>query len=226
MMGQIDNTYQQECLSRYPGRFASIVIVDTTLPDAPQHLTRLAEAGASGVRLRPDARSPGDDPLAIWRHAAQIGVTVSCLGAAADFAEPGFAELLAELPGLKVVIEHLGGTTRPDADDAERKQREIVYGLARFPNLFIKFGGLGEFALRASPPAIFPFELPLPAYLAQAHAAFGPERMMWGSDFPPVAAREGYYGALRLSREQFESESAGAREQMFGATAARVFAIR
>ena len=47
--GQYDNSYQQECVRRYPGRLASVVLVDHTQPDAQATLTRLAEAGARGV---------------------------------------------------------------------------------------------------------------------------------------------------------------------------------
>src|SRR3979411_3285036 len=78
--GQYDNTYQQECVRRYPQRFTSVVLVDPQQPDALETLDRLAEAGASGVRLRPDARSPGADPLAIWRAAGRLGLAVSCGG--------------------------------------------------------------------------------------------------------------------------------------------------
>src|SRR5580658_2361802 len=61
MLGQFDNGYQQECLKRFPGRFASVAMVDPNEPRALTLLQRLAEEGASGVRLRPTARSPGPD---------------------------------------------------------------------------------------------------------------------------------------------------------------------
>src|SRR5216683_2333971 len=54
--GQFDNAYQFECVRRYPGRFANVVLVDTDRPDTPQQLEQLAERGATGVRLRPPAR--------------------------------------------------------------------------------------------------------------------------------------------------------------------------
>jgi L-fuconolactonase len=31
--------------------------------------------------------------------------------------------------------------------------------------------------------------------------AFGPSRLMWGGDFPPVAGREGYRNALHWTLE-------------------------
>ena len=80
MLGQFDNGYQQECLKRFPGRFASVVMVDPNVPQALTLLKRLSEEGASGVRLRPTARSPGPDPLAIWRCAQECHLAVSCVG--------------------------------------------------------------------------------------------------------------------------------------------------
>src|SRR3979490_1543136 len=84
IMGQYDNSYQHACVQRYPDRLVSVVLVDPRQPDAPTTLERLAEAGAGGVRLPAGARSPGDDPLAIWRAAARLGLPVSSGGSSAD----------------------------------------------------------------------------------------------------------------------------------------------
>jgi L-fuconolactonase len=228
--GQYDNSYQQECVRRYPERLVSVVLVDFRQPDAPATLERLAEAGASGVRLPPAARSPGDDPLAIWRTAARLRLPVSCGGSNADFAADAFAELLGALPDLPVVIEHLASVGRPDPDNeaARRAQRERAFALARFPNACIKVPGLGEFVGRAMPVPTgeFPFVQPIPDYLEQVYTVFGPSRMMWGSDFPPVATREGYRNALRLCIGQLADKSAPDRALIFGDTARAVFRIR
>jgi L-fuconolactonase len=227
IMGQFDNAYQFECVRRYPGRFANVVLVDTDRPDAPQQLERLAERGASGVRLRPTTRSPGDDPLAIWRTADRLGLIVSCGGDSAGFASDEFAETIQALPSLRIVIEHLGSVSRRDLDEAQQARRRAVFGLARFPNTCIKVTGLGEFSERAMPvPAGFPFIQPIPPLLEDAYAAFGPSRMMWGSDFPPVAGREGYRLALNLTRDQFAAKSAADRELIFGQTALSVFKLK
>lgn len=227
MQGQTNNDYQFECVRRYPGRFAPVVIVDTDRADAPEALRRLAEQGASGVRLRATTRSPGDDPLAIWRAAGDLGLAVSCFGASAEFASDAFAEMIASLPDVRIVIEHLGGHSRPDADDAERAQRRQVYALARFPNTSIKITGLGEFCRRVLPAAEpFPFARPIPPLLHEAYDAFGPHRMMWGSDYPPSGTREGYGNALRLPMEQLADKSEEERAAIFGGVARAVFPPR
>jgi L-fuconolactonase len=228
MLGQTDNIYQQECVSRYPGRFASVVIVDHTLPSAPKLLADLAEAGASGVRLRAPMRSPGDDPYAIWRTADQLGLAVSCAGTATDFASAEFADLLQALPTLKVVVEHMASTNKPDTTESDRQLRQTAFRtLSRHPNTLIKVHGVGEIAPRAMPPRVpLPFEEPIAPYFRQVYDAFGPERMMWGSDFPPVASREGYTNALFLCRDEFADRPAEARDLIFGGSAARTFPIR
>jgi predicted TIM-barrel fold metal-dependent hydrolase len=224
--GQTNNAYQTECLRRYPGRFASVVIVDTDRPDAADELARLAEAGASGVRFKPATRSPGADPLAIWRAAARLGLGISCGGGAADFAADDFARVVESVPEARIVIEHLGAVSHP-IDAASEALRQKVFGLSRYPNTYIKIPGLGEFCRRAMPvKEPFPFEEPIPPLLEQAYAAFGAARMMWGSDYPPVSGREGYRRALNGAREQFAARSEADRAKIFGEIALSVFPIR
>ena len=224
---QPDNTYQTECVRRYPGRLASVVVVDVSRLDAVQTLERLADRGAVGVRLRQTTRSPGPDPFAIWRAAERLGLSVSCSGRASYYLTEDFATLVQSVPSLPIVIEHLGSGNEPGVEPVDPAVRRNVFALARFPNLSIKIHGLGEFARRATPvdPA-FPFERPIPPYLEMALESFGPSRMMWGSDYPPVSAREGYGNSLRLTMSQFASKSAEDRALIFGGTALRLFPIR
>jgi L-fuconolactonase len=226
-LGQTDNAYIQACRRREPQRYATIVLVDPADPGAVSHLAQLVEDGASGVRLRPSARSAGADALAIWRAAQDLGIAVSSPGTSADFASDEFADLVAALPGLTIVIEHLGAGNAPDTTDEQRARRRTVFALARFPNVVIKVPGLGEIAPRASDRnAPFPFERAGLDVLDEALAAFGPQRLMWGSDFPIVCSREGYAGALRFCMDAFGHRSEGDRELIFGGVADRVFPSR
>ncbi|MCC6174581.1 MAG: amidohydrolase [Chloroflexi bacterium] len=222
--GQADNSYQNECARRYPDRLRSVVVVDTAAPDAARALEREAAAGAAGVRLSADARSPGDDPLAIWRSAAELGLPVSCGGSLEAFASDDFARIFEEVPSLPIVIEHLGSVNQPDGERGPYPLRQKVFDLARFPNAHIKIHGLGEFATRAMPVREpFPFVEPIPPLLDLAYQAFGPDRMMWGSDYPPVSGREGYRNALRLPMDYLTDRPEGERAAIFGGVAARVF---
>ncbi len=218
MLGQYDNEYQFECEMRYPGRFASLVLVNTVSCDASQRLEKLAEQGARGVRLRPD------DPLKIWQKAADVGLVVSCLGTPPAFASPAFAEILESLPSLPVIIEHLGGMTEWN-ESATESVKDAVLALNRFPNAYMKIHGLGEFCRRRMPVTnLYPFD---PAGLPLLHRACDAftGRVMWGSDFPPVSFREGYANALHLPMNELKSRPAAERTEIFGSLAARMFGL-
>ena len=209
--GTFDNTYLFECAERFPGRFAVVVIVDTSRNDAPSALGEWAERGAAGVRLAPTERSPGPDPLAIWRAASELGLVVSSLGNVDDFASDDFSDLVAELRDLPIIIEHLAGI-RQGAEPPYATYKKTL-ALASSPNTYIKVGGLGEISVR---PRVlqphFGFDH-IPPLIEMAYDAFGSRRMMWGSDYPPVSGREGYrnaldgikeYPALRNSQDDVE----------------------
>ncbi|MCH2210337.1 MAG: amidohydrolase [Fuerstiella sp.] len=218
MQGQFDNGYQFECETRYPGRFASVVLVDTSDTAAGGQLQDLASQGAKGVRLHPN------DPLWIWSKAAELGMIVSCAGTPQTFASSAFAEVLQSFPGLPVIIEHLGGMTAHPESSVEVLQ-DAVFGLGRFSNAFMKIHGLGEFCRRKIPvEESFPFERAGLSLLQRACDAFS-GRVMWGSDFPPVSFREGYANALGLPMIELASRPQTERDGIFGGVAAKLFGL-
>ena len=113
--GNYNNRYLLECVQSLPGRFSAAVCVDPAQPDAMDALERLSnKKGVVGVRLHPRDRSPGDDPLAIWRKAGALGLVISCRAVDVnDTATPEFRSLVEALPGYTFVLEHLGGVYIP-----------------------------------------------------------------------------------------------------------------
>lgn len=219
--GTFDNGYLFECAGRFPGRFAAVVIVDTASGTALDDLERWAEMGACGVRLAPLERSPGADPLAIWRKAAELGLAVSSLGSAEQFASAEFESAVAALPDTPIIIEHLAGVGAAARPPYSAYRRALA--LAKYPNAYIKVPGLGEISER---PAVlgakFGFDCTPPLY-EMALDAFGASRMMWGSDYPPVSGREGYRNALQGAISHPAFADARTREMVFGETAMSVF---
>jgi predicted TIM-barrel fold metal-dependent hydrolase len=63
----------------------------------------------------------------------------------------------------------------------------------------------------------------IPPFMAMACDAFGASRMMWCSDFPPVAGREGYRNALQWTMEHIPWRSEADKECIFGKTALSLF---
>ncbi len=223
IMGNYDNEYQFDCVAKHPDRLASVVMLDVNSPHALDELEQYAERGAVGVRLEATMRSPGKDPLAIWRKADELGIAVSCVGDPRRFASYAFSAMVQELPNLPIVIEHLGGMTA-SAPPTLASMHERVITLAQFPNIHMKIHGLGEFCVRNTPlTAPFPFEPVGLTLLQRVVDAFGSERIMWGSDFPPVSGREGYANALKFTMDQLADRSDDEQTAMFSGTAMKVF---
>ena len=55
--------------------------------------------------------------------------------------------------------------------------------------------------------------------------AYGPQRVMWGSDWPPVSSREGYDSSLCFPLDYFAGLSENERAWIFGKTAQRVWGL-
>lgn len=230
VLGQFDNAYQEDCVARFPGRLASVGAVNVAAEGAAEEVRRWAGRGMAGLRLRPDARSPGADPLAVWRAAAECGLSVSCGGATSHFITEDFHALAGEFSDMPLVLEQLGGWSRPDCDKEPGSWRKIL-ALAQCPNVSLKIPTLGQIAPRQ-------IGKPLPddgspvldasrgAILLEALDAFGAERLLWGSDFPVVASREGYSNALNWTRALFDDRPAGEVDAIFGGNAERIFFAR
>ena len=214
-MGNPDNRYHVECLRQHPECLASVMLVEDE--DDGTRVRHWATQGLAGIRLRPTARAAAPDPLAQWRAAAELGLVVSSLCSPAELLSQEFAEVLATFPDLRIAIEHLGGIGRGATSPYEEFKK--VLALAEHPNLYIKLPGFGEFCELPHPFAH------IPPLAEMAIEAFGPRRVMWGSDFPPVSSREGYDNALRFPMEYLSGLSPDERKWIFGGTALAVWKL-
>lgn len=220
--GQNDNTYIMECARRFPGRFSPVVIVDAGRTDAPESLRQLAREGAGGVRLKPTSRSPGADPLAIWRLCAELGLPVTCVGTESAFASDELRQAVEALPDVAIIIEHLGRVNENEPQPYATYKK--ILALAKHPNTYIKVGGIGELCERPHPfRQPFPFQS-VPPFIRMAYDAFGPSRMMWASNFPPCSHDEGYRNTIGYLQEHLAAFcSEGDKEWIFGKTALSLY---
>ena len=189
--GNYDNSYIAECLGSFQGRFSGVAIVDTNQPDAPEKLEYwVKEHGFEGIRIGANVISPGDNKYAIWKKIAGLNIVASVSGRLADFTHPQFEEIIRRIPDLKLRIEHMG---YPDiTENPPYPKYSRLMNLAQYPNVYIKFSGF--YAYSKEP---YPYNDTTP-FVKLAYEAFGAKRIMWGSDFPPVAPHEGYAKALEM----------------------------
>jgi L-fuconolactonase len=218
------NEYEFECVSTYPGRFAVISQVEMKRPDALDLIEADARKGAVGIRIGVEDISETNN-LPIWRKSAQLGLNVSCHGDIDNFAAEEFREIVEECSTLKIVLEHLGGAARTKRFPKPNYPLfDKVLRLSRYGNVYVKLPGFGEFFDRPRPMKHPAFDH-APEQIKMVYDAFGPKRIMWGSDFPNCSSREGYAQVLHYPLEKIPFLNQEDKEWIFGKTALSVWNI-
>ena len=131
---------------------------------------------------------------------------------------PAAARAAAAVPGLLFVLDHLGkpaiasGSAQPWERDLRR--------LAALPNTACKLSGLVTEAdwTRWQVADLRP-------YAEVALDAFGPGRMMFGSDWPVCTLAASYGEVLQTARDLTGHLSDAEREAIFAGTATRVYRL-
>jgi L-fuconolactonase len=155
-----------------------------------------------------------DDPVLEPAFAAMVehGLRLDALVRVRHLAS--LDRLAARFPQLPIVIDH-AAKPRIDADGGFEEWRAAIVPLAARDNVFCKLSGLLTERGRAPPEAAEP-------YARAVLALFGPERTLWGSDWPVLELASGYREWLSLAQS---CVPAGAREDVFDRTAARFYGL-
>jgi len=174
-----------------------------------------------GVRhVVQDERDPqfmlGDAFVRGLGHLHQFGLTYDLLLYPQQL--PAAVELAARLPDQPFVVDHLA-KPRIKTGEIDHWQRDIE-ALARHDNVCCKVSGLvTEAAWRQWKQADF-----VP-YLDVALAAFGPERLMFGSDWPVCLLSGEYADVVCIAQEFFAGLSAAEQKLVWGGTASRFYGL-
>jgi predicted TIM-barrel fold metal-dependent hydrolase len=166
---------------RHPARLA---VLGNFRLDAPESRALVADwksrPGMLGLRFtfhQPHERAwPTDGTLDwLWPAAERAGVPIA-LQAYAFL--PTVGEVADRYPGLKLIVDHLGGRggTAYTKDAEAFDHLPGLLALAKRPNVAVKATGAPWYS---SEP--YPFGS-IHGYLARVFDAFGPERFFWGSD--------------------------------------------
>ena len=195
--------------------------VDLVSPELPLVLDSLA-ADRRLVGVRHEAQGEADNYLKrgdVVRGIAQLArhdLTYDILIYERQL--PAAISLVTRLPEQRFVLDHLAKPRIRDRilEPWATHLREI----ARRPNVWCKLSGLVTEAewQRWTPADLAP-------YLDIAYEAFGPDRMLFGSDWP-VCLLAGDYGRVLDVVEDFAASlSDHERQALFGGTAARVYRL-
>jgi L-fuconolactonase len=123
-------------------------------------------------------------------------------------------------PELRIVIDH---GAKPDiAAGALQPWATDIAALAELPNLHCKLSGLLTEAQEGASGAV------LAPYVDHLFACFGPERLMWGSDWPVLELASDYGTWMQCALELCEphvGRDAAAIDAIFGANAIRFYGL-
>jgi L-fuconolactonase len=131
---------------------------------------------------------------------------------------PAAVELAGLLPTQPFVLDHLAKPRVKTGEIAD--WRRDIESLARHQNVSCKVSGLvTEAAWQAWKPTDFR------PYLDVVLTAFGPERLMIGSDWPVCLVAASYAEVARIARDFFSGLSPAEQAEIAGGTARRIYGL-
>lgn len=211
-----DNRYAADVLRQYPQYFRGVARVNPESAAAPDDLSRLVEEQRfQGVRLSPAVDATGDwirGPLMppLWKRCRDLKASMNILTGTGRL--PDIAALVEKFPDLTVVIDHMADCPADRPDELKK-----LLALARYPRVFVKVSHTWSVSK-------MPYPYPdAQEQVKRLYDAFGPQRLMWGTDWPMVEEHCGYAKALSMVRDEMKFLNDEDRSWMLSRTVERVW---
>jgi L-fuconolactonase len=211
-----DNRYLATVLKQYPQFFHGVCRVDPLDPAAPDHLSRLTEEdGFHGLRLSPVADATGDwirGPLMapLWKRCEELRVPMTLLMPTGRVVDA--AKWIDRFPALTVVVDHMA-----DCPVDHPEQLEPLLALARYPRVYVKVSHTWELSHQGYP------WMDAQQLVKRLHERFGPERLMWATDWPMAKDRATYVQRLTLVQDEMNFLNANDKMWMLSKTVEQVW---
>jgi L-fuconolactonase len=211
-----DNSFLADVLKTYPKLFRGVCRVDPLDAAAPDHLSRLVqEQGFRGVRLSPAGNATGDwirGPLMqpLWKRCESLKVPMTVLAPITRM--PDVEALISRFPELTVVIDHMA-----DCPVDQPAELEKLTALHRYPKVFVKTSHLWSLSKQDYP------WLDSQEHVKRLHAAFGPQRLMWATDWPISLKNTTYARTLTAVRDDMKFLNDEDKQWMLSKTIERVW---
>jgi L-fuconolactonase len=190
--------------------------------DAPDALARIDAVATRKllVGLRPMVQDIADDDWLLGPHLAPLLAAMAVNNLVFDALVlprhvPRLRQVVPRHPDLQFVLDHFGKPHLATGDIAE--WRGDIARLAEHPNVVCKLSGLVTEAAKDWQVA------DLRQAVDHALGCFGPERMLWGSDWPVVDLAGGYEKWHAAAETLLADLSTDEKAAIFGGNAARVY---
>lgn len=224
--------YTMHALATHPGRFSAVAVMDTNAPDPVDDLrARVDKVPLVGFRVW--TLGAGEDLVVPDRYLALLE-ELQRRGIAAWFYSDelqlrALAGVVERFPDLTVVLNHLGFCQSGFACDEWGRPRiatqippatfPITEGLARHSNVVVLFSGHYAFSQQEYPYA------DMRIVSERLLQAFGPNRLMWASDWPWIKEHPGYRELIDLVDVHLPGLSDSEKDLVLGGNAARILTI-
>ena len=199
--------------------------VDLTAPDIADRLAALRSSpgGDTLVGIRHPAQGEADpgwltrpDVVRGVKAVAEAGLTYDILVLPPQH-EAAIA-LADAVPGARLVLDHAGKPAI--ADGGYEPWARFLTALAARPNVFCKLSGL----VTEADWTKWTVE-DLRPYASHVLESFGPDRVMFGSDWPVCELAATYAQVYESARTVTSALSASEQNEVFGGTASRAYPI-
>jgi L-fuconolactonase len=199
--------------------------VDLTAPDLPDRLASL-RALPGGGRLAGIRHQVQEEPDPRWLCRRDVRGGLAAVGAAGLVYDllvtaeqlPAVIETVRALPEVRFVLDHAGNP--PVATEPGQLWRTRLRELGTLPNVAVKLSGL---VTRGYPGPVLPDVLR--SWTDLLLGTFGPDRLMFGSDWPVCTLSASYDEVMRTAERATKELSDSERADIFGRTAARSYGV-
>ena len=195
-----DNSYELEGAARYPAKFRVLGWIDHLADDVADRLAADAVRGMVGVRipeLRERERHERGEFTRVLDACQKLGLVVSLM--VFHPLPDQLVRLLESYEGIRFVVGHLGVGIAPpvlgELPDDPFENLPAVLDLARLPNVHVNVTGAPSLSRE-----LFPFRDVWDG-ISRLVEAFGPDRLMWGSDYTRTAGLHSYWDGTHYLRE-------------------------
>jgi L-fuconolactonase len=210
-----DNRYALDSIKKYAPYFMGVCRVDPTDPAATDQLSKLTAQGFHGVRISPAGNASGDwinGPLMppLWRRTESLKIPMQYYAPITRI--PDIVHLIELCPDLTVVIDHMA-----DCPIDRPQELDKLIALARYPRVFVKISHTWSISRQPYP------WLDSQEYVKRLYDAYGPQRLMWASDWPVDLGSTVYEKTLSVVRDDMKFLNAEDKSWILAKTAQRVW---
>jgi len=146
------------------------------------------------------------------------------------------ADLARTFPGTSIILDHCGGPAgvgrfAGHRDEVFREWKASIADVATCPNVVVKLGGLAmnllgyDFHTRPRPPSSEELAAAWKPYIETCIEAFGPDRCMFESNFPPDKGQCSYQVIFNAFKRLAAPYTEAEKTALFSGTAARVYRL-